>query len=265
MHYITLATKHEKKRWIAPHLTPLGYHLTETEEFDTDSLGMFSGEVVRSNSASEAALIKAKQGCLLGNSQLGLGSEGSFGGGPYPGLVNWNTELLCLYDQKKDSAIYAVASGPFSITKLELAQSSTLSSIENSMSRFAGQKWLLKHNSKVFKGLTPDELTQLIKSKKIKAGTIEPDLRAMNCPGRQQTIARAAADLAKRLSSHCPQCQSVNYVAKQALKGLICRVCSGPTLEFKAHIYHCETCGQREERSVDCKSADPTYCPYCNP
>lgn len=154
MQKITLATKHQKKSWIEPHLRPLGYYLTETDEFDTDSLGMFSGEVTRTLPASEAALIKAKQACLLGNTRLGLGSEGSFGGGPYPGLINWNTELLCLFDQKTDSAIYAIASGPIHTASLKLDKGISVESVRQSLSEFCGQKWVLTHESQIYKSLT---------------------------------------------------------------------------------------------------------------
>ncbi|MDC9523791.1 hypothetical protein PSH55_22230, partial [Pseudoalteromonas sp. Angola-31] len=78
-----IATKHKKAPLIAPALKPLGYNVVTTSLFDTDTLGMFTNEVQRDCSAQTAALIKAQQACELTGEQCGLGSEGSFGGGPY--------------------------------------------------------------------------------------------------------------------------------------------------------------------------------------
>ena len=43
MQRVALITKHEKARWIAPYLAPLGYEVFGTSLFDTDILGTFSG------------------------------------------------------------------------------------------------------------------------------------------------------------------------------------------------------------------------------
>ena len=47
----------------------------------------------------------------LTGEQFGLGSEGSFGGGPYPGLMNWDEEVICFYDKRTGIAIYVSGSG----------------------------------------------------------------------------------------------------------------------------------------------------------
>jgi C4-type Zn-finger protein len=94
---------------------------------------------------------------------------------------------------------------------------------------------------------------------------IEPDLRAMNCPERQQMIAKAAKDLARRLAEACPVCEAFNFVIKEKQSGLPCTLCSLPTEQAKAWTRVCDSCGYRNDEVVALKGADPTHCQFCNP
>lgn len=44
--------------------------------------------------------------------------EGSFGGGPLAGYLNWNTEILCFYQKASNTVIYAFAEGPCKVDNL---------------------------------------------------------------------------------------------------------------------------------------------------
>ena len=96
-------------------------------------------------------------------------------------------------------------------------------------------------------------------------GTITPDLRAMYSPQRQVIISRAAEDLARRLSSTCPQCQNPNFVAKQVTKGLPCELCNMPTEQMKSTTSVCDSCGFSHIETNKKRVADATYCQFCNP
>ena len=272
MQRVALITKHEKARWIAPYLAPLGYDVFESSIFDTDILGTFSGEVERTLSPMDAALTKAKKACELTNTDWGLGSEGSFGGGPAPGMINWNDELLCLYQASTGIAIYAHAAGPTSIQDLTL---NGRVPIKQKLLLYPKQLWILcsekgvqegvqKH---IQKGLSAEQLLDSLEKITVSSPkvTIEPDLRAMNCPERQQMIAKAAEDLVRRLSETCPECQAFNFVVKEKQSGLPCSLCTLPTEQAKSWTRVCDGCGFRTDEAVLQKSADPTYCQFCNP
>jgi hypothetical protein len=272
MQRVALITKHEKARWIAPYLAPLGYEVFESSIFDTDILGTFSGEVERTLSPMDAALTKAKKACELTETDWGLGSEGSFGGGPAPGMINWNDELLCLYQASTGIAIYAHAAGPTSVQDLTVDGRVPIRvPLKQKLLLLPKQLWILRYEEgtqrHIKKGLSAEQLLESLEQigssdQKVK---IEPDLRAMNCPERQQMIAKAAEDLVRRLSETCPQCQAFNFVIKEKQSGLPCTLCTLPTEQAKSWTRICDGCGYHNDEVVTQKGADPTYCQFCNP
>ena len=112
---VALLTKHDKGGLIAAELAEVGLDVEVTSAFDTDNLGTFSGEVPRSLSPLECAKRKAQLACELTGLNIGLGSEGSFGGGPMPGFVNWDEEILVMYDKQADLEIVAYVQGPIKV------------------------------------------------------------------------------------------------------------------------------------------------------
>jgi Zn finger protein HypA/HybF involved in hydrogenase expression len=268
MHRVALITKHQKARWIAPYLAPLGYEVFESSLFDTDTLGTFSGEVERTLSPMDAALTKAKKACELTGTDWGLGSEGSFGGGPAPGMINWNDELLCLYQASTGITVYAHAAGPTSVQELTMDDGVPKKvPLRQKLLLLPKQRWILRTEQRIQKGLSAEQLLTCLEPlvSSTQKLTIEPDLRAMNCPQRQQMITKAAEDLVRRLSETCPQCQAFNFVIKEKQSGLPCTLCTLPTKQAKAWTRVCDTCNYRNDEVVQQKSADPTHCQFCNP
>lgn len=80
---LLIATKHHKEKVIAP-LFENALHVScfVSDEFDTDSLGTFTGEISR----EDDALTTVRKKCLLAmeknNCDLVIASEGSFGAHP---------------------------------------------------------------------------------------------------------------------------------------------------------------------------------------
>lgn len=264
MQPVALITKHQKSRWIAPYLVPLGYAVFESDLFDTDSLGTFAGEVERTLSPMDAALTKAKKACELTRSDWGLGSEGSFGGGPAPGMINWNDELLCLYQASTGVTIYAHAAGPTTAQELAL---NTRVPLKQKLLSLPDQRWILRSKLGIEKGLSAQALVARVQQidspmSKIK---IEADLRAMHCPARQQMIAKASQDLVRRLTETCPQCQAYDFVIKEKQSGLPCSICTLPTEQAKSWTRICDQCGYQEVEAVELNGADPSTCQFCNP
>lgn len=268
---VAMLTKHDKAGMVAPALSPLGLEVLAADGFDTDTLGTFSGEVERTLSPLECARRKARLACELTGLPVGLGSEGSFGGGPVPGLINWDEELLVLYDARDDFEIVALASGPVKVTGFEIE---SLPQLEGQLAGFdPGQAWIIRSADRVVKGL-PDvgalqaELAalNLLEQERVVGGVrIEPDLRAMHCPERQAYIQAAAQQLAERLQTFCPACTAPDFWQASLEQGLPCGWCGEPSEQPLATIRRCRACGHEMREPVAVEFADPGHCQWCNP
>lgn len=260
---VVLLTKHKKLSSVAPALTVLGFAIEEFADFDTDTLGTFSGEIERTLSPKECALQKAKKACELGDCDIGLGSEGSFGGGPMAGFMNWNTEILCFYNRLSDSAVFAFAEGPTNVNNIKAKSFDDLTA---KIAKYPQQYWIYRKGSEIFKGLDSSTLSDMHTTGILSFPVnLEPDLRAMHCPERRQILKKAAEDLARRLISPCPQCHQVDFVVKDIEKGLPCQLCQLPTQNPKFQLKRCDHCGYEEKLPVEKAYADPATCGFCNP
>ncbi len=268
---LALLTKHDKGAVIAPVLAQVGLSVITTDGFDTDALGTFAGEVERTLPPLECARRKARLACELTDSPVGLGSEGSFGGGPMPGIVNWDEEILVLHDAANDFEIVARASGPISLRQFD---AESLSQLQQRLSRFApDQAWIVRYSDRVYKGLAGFEavrarlnsLQWLDDDRLHGAVRIEPDLRAMHCPERRAYIRKAAQQLAERLQSPCPICTAPNFWHDAVERGLPCRWCGEPSDVPAATIMRCQGCAYETRVPVPSEFADPGQCLRCNP
>ncbi len=271
-----LLTKHHKLALIAPALAPLGFEVQLTEAFDTDQLGTFSGEVARTQSPVDCVKTKAKLASELTALPYGLGSEGSFGGGPLPGLMNWDEELLCLYNHSSSQFIIARASGPVPLSEIETDQ---LELIKQHIAKHdAAQGWILCSpfglSKQWVKGLTGfEQVCQALTEAKLLSSEstlavpirLSPDLRAHYCPSRRCYIEQAAAELAKRLQALCPVCAAADFWPDAFETGLPCSACTYPTQRVNYLIKHCKCCGHTEREAAADSFADPADCPLCNP
>lgn len=260
---VYLLTKHYKGQLIAPILVPSSLNVVEVDNFDTDSLGTFAGEVERTMSPTECALFKAKKACELMGSNIGIGSEGSFGGGPVPGFINWNQEILCYYQQEPELIVYAHAEGPCGVNNIEAVSREHL--LEE-LALHPGQYWIHRAHADVHKGLSAQKVIDMFDAVTHQSTfQLEPDLRAHLCPERQVMIQNSARDLVERLNSNCPQCATVNFVVKQTLPGLECSLCGLPTKQIRSYVKQCDLCDFEERSHSDQEAGDPTCCDYCNP
>jgi len=273
---VALLTRHDKAAAIAPALAELGLEVLSTDAFDTDSLGTFSGEVPRRLSPLDCARQKAKLACELTGLEIGLGSEGSFGGGPLPGLMNWDEELLVLTDISLGLEITAVASGPVQLAQFE---PKSLADVEQRLAGYADdQGWILKLPDQVIKGLRgPSQVTRQLQALQSIGSdgdlsaelqgrvTVEPDLRAMHCPQRRDYIRQAAVQLVERLSAPCPKCDAPDFWRRDVERGLPCAWCAEPTELPRAYICRCLHCGHETRQAAGQQHADPGNCSLCNP
>lgn len=270
---IGLLTKHKKAPLIAPILSAeLGWEVVLTEGYNTDLLGTFSGEIERTLSPLECATQKARKAASLLGCDLGLGSEGSFGDGPYGPIVPWHTEILVCLSTKHHWRVSGFAQGP------SCHQHRLCTEVEEAKHFFdhrpTGQGLMVYPEEgaqlAVYKGLcTQTEFDNAVNasfeksvSKKIMVGY---DLRAHMCPQRQDMLVEAANDLAMRLKLRCSQCETPGFYPDKIDAGLPCRWCNSPTTQILQRTATCQRCEYQQTIKVDEKVADPKYCPVCNP
>lgn len=254
---IVLLSLHQKRDCIAPALAPLGIELSEYDQFNTDQLGTFAGEVERIHSPLECATQKARLACELADSDWGLGSEGSFG--PGPAGILWNTELLVLYDRRHDCQLLAKAEGPVAVKPISVSNNEQL---QQSLQAYSEQGWILRQPGVIHKGLYHAvDIENLCISWPI---TLEPDLRAMHSPERRRHIRQAAEALAQQLQNPCPSCDYPGFAVVTQTPGLPCEVCSAPTQQIKLQQWHCSRCGHESNKACE-TFADPYFCLLCNP
>jgi hypothetical protein len=96
---------------------------------------------------------------------------------------------------------------------------------------------------------------------------VQTDMRAHMNPTRMATIGRLAGLLADRMARACPACDAPGFGARRAAPGLPCRWCGAETSLPGGSVMGCAACAHEEIRAADGApgTADPGYCPACNP
>ncbi|MEI6829341.1 MAG: DUF6671 family protein [Synechococcaceae cyanobacterium ELA445] len=273
-----LASRHGKERAIArPFRIALGLELVLAEGFDTDSLGTFSGERPRANSAERTCLLKAQAAMEHTGLDLGLASEGSFG--PHPALpfLACGSECMTFVDRHRGLVI----------------QERLLARRTNFDHRSVGPgddlgDWLARvgfprHGLIVrphLPGGDPLILKDLADHRALEraihrcaAGSsdgrawLETDMRAHRNPTRMASIRQLAFRLARRIATPCPACTAPGWGTVGTVTGLPCSWCGHPTSLTAKEVFACGACGHRQElpRSDGLRVADPGQCPLCNP
>lgn len=272
---LLIATKHGKEEVIAPILqAALGVECIVNEDFDTDSLGTFSGEVERELDPISNARKKCLMAMQLSKCDLGVASEGSFGQHPTLFFANANDEFLIFIDKKNKLEIIA---RELSLeTNFNGEEVSSLKELLDFCERvqFPSHAVILRRSKtdtrQLVKGIT--NVAQLEEAfhrlrKTTDSIYAETDMRAMYNPTRMKVIELAAQKLVDHISSVCPQCQTPGFVVSEVKSGLACRLCGSATKSTLSHIYVCQHCHfSKEVVHPHGKShEDPMYCDYCNP
>ncbi|MGY6744521.1 MAG: DUF6671 family protein [Cecembia sp.] len=272
---LVITTKHGKGAVLAPILERLlGVHTIVYEDFDTDSLGTFTGEVDRSLPPMDAAKAKCLKGMEATGIDLGIANEGSFG--PHPSLffMPCNEEFLCLIDLKNDLEIFVK---DISLeTNYNGAEIKTTQELFDFAQRvgFPSHALILRKSKEsaedIFKGIQDqDQLEKIFSELLEKYGSVyvETDMRAMNNPSRMAFIGKLGEKLAEKTLSKCPNCQRPGFSITEVKRGLPCALCTQPTQSVLSQILECQKCGFKEERFFpNGKSEeDPMYCDFCNP
>lgn len=280
-----LATKHQKEKVIAPlFAAELGLSVVVPSdleiEFDTDRFGSFSREVPRVGSQLEAACRKVAAALDATGHTLGLASEGSFGPHPAMPFLPCNRELVVLIDRQQTLQIV----GEVLSTQTNYRQ--TQVSTWEAAQQFAQQIGFPAHGlvviagaGSVSEGISADQIRKGITSAAEFASAfawaktqaekvwLETDMRALYNPTRMQVIQQATQDLIAKLKSTCPRCRTPGFAIVDRESGLPCGLCGQPTSLIRSVIHGCDRCGFQQTVLFPegSKTADPTYCHYCNP
>ena len=266
---IAFLTCHQKEKVVATVLLKQGYVIRTVNDFDTDNLGTFTGEVERVLTQAQTALKKAQLATELTQCRYGLGSEGSFGPHPQVFLLPWNLEVLALWDRLHEHAIYAI----FGSSATNFA-SEKINSVDHALS-FAQKIGFPSHglilgtptDSYFAKGIKDAAaLTDRVHAAlKISASVwLETDMRAHMNPSRMQTIQQTAEKLSALLQSFCPHCKLPGYGLTEMLKGAPCEICASPTRIPSAEKWGCLHCKFSEVHPL-LELAPAKNCDVCNP
>ncbi|MFN0279436.1 MAG: DUF6671 family protein [Pyrinomonadaceae bacterium] len=272
---LLIATKHKKEKAIAPILEmELGVKCFVVENFDTDVLGTFTGEVERKDDPITTARNKCLMAMEKGNCDLAIASEGSFGAHPSIFFVHADDEMLLFIDKKNDLEIIA----------RELSTDTNFNGneikTEKELEEFAKQVKFPTHGLIVRKA--KEDFTEIVKGitgwEKLKTtfhqfiekyGTafVETDMRAMYNPSRMKVIEKATEKLIAKIRSCCPQCNTPGFGITDRKEGLPCGLCGFKTRSTLSYVYTCQRCCYPKEEMYPNKKTteDPMYCDRCNP
>lgn len=272
---VALLTQHGKEQLVAPVLdAALGCHIRRVDGYDTDLLGTFTREIPREGTQLEAARRKARLGMALAGLPVGLASEGAFGPDPMVGMFPWNVELLLWVDDRHALEVVGRAQGKAHFAHVLTADPGAAREFAARWG-FAAHRLVLRPDGADDPRIRKDvaswdalDATFAWASAQSSRGQVflETDVRAHANPTRQETIRRAAEDLAGRLRSACPACGTPGFWRLAMVPGLPCADCAAPTQEPRAEILGCVRCAYRFTRDHDARtSADPSRCDACNP
>lgn len=270
---------HRKERAIAPLLDrELGIQVVVPSNFDSDRFGTFTRDVDRPGDQVTTARLKARAAMEITGESLVLASEGSFGPHPAMPWLPCNRELVVLVDRVNNLEIVGE-----DLSVETNFQHQTVKTLEEARA-FAARVGFPSHGlvvmpqaqapdrDSIFKGIVAeDQLEKAVAAALARSsdGTIhiETDMRAMHNPTRMNAIARATENLVKKVRQVCPACQCPGFGEQERRRGLPCELCRLPTALTLFALYRCQRCGHQQEVFFPDgnKTADPTYCDYCNP
>lgn len=274
---IVLTTKHQKAKAIAPHFQKnLAAEIMECE-LDTDTLGTFSGEVPRINSAVECARQKCLWGMEVFDADYGLANEGSFGPDRYLSFMPCNYEVLYFIDSKLGFELKLSYSS--NKTNYQMGAFDSIERIIDFTKKalFPSHGLIVRPNLCVNKGIlfkgiqSYDSLCQAYEESRKHSSDhqvwIETDMRAHMNPSRMQVIGLLAERFSQQLNNYCPECQMPGWGRIDVENGLPCSECGLESSLIKTEIFGCVACPHRENkpRHDDLSNASPMHCAYCNP
>ncbi|WP_232027566.1 DUF6671 family protein [Acidithiobacillus ferridurans] len=271
---MALLTQHGKEKVVTPILaSAIGCEVTLVTGFDTDQLGTFTRDIPRAGTQIEAARKKARIGMELAHLPLGLASEGSFGPDPFTGLFSLNVEMVVWIDDTLGIEVVGVASGRTNFSHLLAANWEQAEAFARAID-FPEHGIVVRprheDDSRIRKGIADwESLREAFFWACGEADNgcvfLETDVRAHMNPMRMEIIASATRDLADKLATPCPVCNTPGFDIVERVPGLPCEGCGAPTRDTRADIHRCGRCGHQVALERLEKAAPAGHCDWCNP
>lgn len=269
-----LATRHHKLSLIGPALHAAVGLTVDDIAVDTDSLGTFTGDVIRTGTPWDTAVAKARLGMQAAGCQIGIASEGSIGAHPEAPFVIRSVELVVLVDDELGIVVGETETG-YDIVAVadDVAVGDTINDLLV-RARFPEHAMTVRPatgpTDPIFKGIrTLSALDQAIrecaKVSSDQRAHVETDLRAHQCPTRRPIIARAAEHLAARLAACCPECNAPGWGIVRLEFGVPCEYCRRRVHIPRADVLGCAACPATRTVPREQTVADPAQCASCNP
>lgn len=267
-----LGTMHCKEKVISPEIESSLGITVRTVKIHTDRFGTFSGEIPRSGSRLETAILKAKAAMLETGCRLGIASEGSITSDPQIPLLGVDLETIVFIDSELDLVIHESIRSNYIVAAK--GNFSPADSLEDFLLRadFPNHGLLVRpenHSGPFYKGISSLEVLKeaiSVCSKASGRAVVENDFRANFSPSRMSNIKACTEKLVKRILSSCPDCVSPGYGKTSVIFGLPCRDCGEISNNVaKADVHSCAVCLRSETFKRLSREADPRFCDCCNP
>lgn len=269
-----LPTRHAKERVIGPQFASiLGLDVIAVD-IDTDAFGTFAGDVRRIGSPFETAVRKARAGMERAALPIGIASEGTIASDPFLPGVTTDTELIVFVDDQRGIVVphthrsHAIVAFTRAVDPDEDLDAAITDA------RFPDHGLIARPEGlagPITKGIRDRaELTDVIRHyASLSPGgrvLLESDFRAHMSPSRMAVIEQCARLLAERLASECPACGCPGWGEIEPAWGLPCESC-GTTVPhaIRADRLGCPACPEVREVPRSPASAEPRWCPHCNP
>ncbi len=272
---LLIATKHKKEQVIAPLLEKeLDVKCYVLDDFDTDLLGTFSGEIERTDDPITTVRKKCLMAMQLADADLAIANEGSFGPHPDMFFVSADDEFLIFID--KTNQLEVIVREIITNTNFFGSEIKT----ETELLEFTNKAQFPSHGLIIRK--TKEDFTDQVKGiidwgklhdefnrfmNQYGSVYIETDMRAMFNPTRMKVIEKATFRLIEKIKSFCPNCQTPGFGIVNAKAGLPCELCNFATRSTLSYVYECKTCSYIKEVKYPHgkMKEDPMYCDVCNP
>ncbi|WP_394771881.1 DUF6671 family protein, partial [Mucilaginibacter sp.] len=241
---LLIATKHEKEKVITPLLEKaLGVKCFVAENFDTDILGTFTGEVERTDDPVSTARSKCLIAMSLNDCDLAIASEGSFGVHPFLFFIYADDEIVMFIDKKNDLEITARELSTETNFNGEKIKTEKQLFDFAEKSKFPSHALILRKSkedyTEIIKGITDrGQLKKYFNEflEKYAVAYVETDMRAMYNPTRMSVIGRAVQKLVDKINSYCSQCNTPGFGITEAKPGLPCNLCGSITRSTLSYI-----------------------------
>lgn len=272
---IAFGTRHHKHRQVRDIFAQvLGADVVAPTDIDTDQFGTFTGDTPRTLDPIDAARAKAHLGMVVAATRCGLASEASYG--PLPGVgVPGHEEILLFLDPDRGLEI---VEGERCLLELPDPLPVTAShDLDRYLQQvgFPDQALIVRPHrgnttESMVKGITNRaDLTTAITTAAARSddgrARLEADLRAHHNPSRRVVLTRLGRRMAQRLATPCPACRCPGYGRTTTERGLPCAVCATPTELITADVHTCGHCPHHHRTPRSVATADPRWCPTCNP